>query len=131
GGRATGASGKRWASRWRASAESVRRAPAMPATTSPPATPASTASVSQVRHCARSSARKRIHTAATSASDSSDGRRRDRGAHDPAVLHPHDALSYVGDTLIVRDEQDRLPARVKTAEELEHLEPARAVERAG
>src|SRR5207244_8783972 len=32
---------------------------------------------------------------------------------------------------IVRDEQDRLPARVETAEELEHLEPARAVERAG
>src|SRR5207244_307318 len=98
----------------------------MPAITSPPVTPASMAKVSHVRQRERNSARKRIRTAATSASYSSDGRRRDRGAHDAAVLHPHNAFSSVGNALVVRDQQDRLPARVESAEELEHLEPASA-----
>src|SRR5262249_48516584 len=127
----TVASGKRNAARWRASAESVRRAPAMPAITSPPAEPARTARVSHVRQCKRVSARNRISAAATSASQRSDDGRSDRGADDPAVSHPHDTLGRLGDAGVVRDEQDRLAAAVKPAKELEHLEPARAVERAG
>jgi len=125
------ASGNRYATRWRASAESVRRAPAAAATTRPPATPARTASVSQVRQRARSSAKKRIQTAATSGSQGWSGRRCNRGAHDAAVLHPHDAPSRVGNALVVCDEQDRLPAGMEPAEQLEHLEPACAIESAG
>src|SRR6266545_3206960 len=125
------ASGKRNATRWRASAECVRRAPAAAVSTRPPATPARTATTSQLRQRERTSLRNRIQTAATSAPQRSHDRRCDRGGHDAAVLHPHDALRRVGHLIVVRDEEDRLPGRVKPAEELEHLEAAGAVERAG
>src|SRR5947207_8478426 len=103
----------------------------MPAITSPPAIPASTASVSHIRQRERSSARKRNHTAATSAAYSSDGPRRDRGADYAAVLHAHDTFSGFRHVLVVGDEQNRLPGRMEPAEELEHLQPAYAVERPG
>ena len=50
---------------------------------------------------------------------------------DPAVLHPHDPPGGVGDRLVVGDQQDRLTASVKAAEQLEHLLAALAVEGAG
>src|SRR5205085_5200787 len=65
-----------------------------------------------------------------SASGSSDDRRCNRRADDATVLHLHDTLGGIGNVLVVRDEQDRLAAGVQPPEELEHLEPARAVERA-
>ena len=50
---------------------------------------------------------------------------------DPAVLHPHDPLGRIGDGLVVGDHKDRLTALVETAEQLEHLLAALAVERTG
>ena len=53
------------------------------------------------------------------------------GRLDAAVPHRHDPVGRLGHALVVGHEQDRLAARVQAAEELEHLQPARRVERAG
>ena len=50
---------------------------------------------------------------------------------DATVAHAHDALRGVGDRLVVGHEQDRLTLRVQTPEQLEDLEAALRVERAG
>src|SRR4051794_22842076 len=67
----------------------------------------------------------------------SDGRSGARGhgrvvvAHDAPIAHTDDAVACFGNLVVVRDEQDRLTARVQAPKQFEHLVPAFRVERAG
>ena len=53
-----------------------------------------------------------------------------RHMHAP-IAHQHHAVGGPGHPLVVSDEEDRLPTGVEAPEQLEHLERAGRVQRAG
>src|SRR4051812_8915940 len=67
--------------------------------------------------------------------DSADDGKRRQGlvvrTAEASVPHLHDSIRDARDSLVVGDHQDRLAAGVQAAEELEDLEAAAGVERAG